>query len=257
MPEPAVHLERRGHVAVVVLDNPAKHNAVDATMSTQLADAYATIAGDDDIRVAVIRGEGGRAFCAGGYIPSYVEGNVVGPNGSGQRTPLPKPWPIWKPFIAAIDGHCVGGGFGLALACDLRIASRDARIGPSGLRRGVIQGAQQTQRLIRLISFSKALELLLLSEYVSGEDAAGIGLVHRAVDHDEVVPLALEWAERIAAFSPWAVQTTKRLAYEELHKPWDEAFEIEEELTVASYRRPAAQEGFQAFVEQREPRFDT
>ena len=115
--------------------------------------------------------------------------------------------------------------------------------------------AAQTQRLIRLISFSKALEILLLSEYVTGADAAEIGLVQRAVTHDEVIPLAEEWAERIASFDPWAVQTTKRLAYEQVHKSLYDAFEVEEEFMVASYRRPAAQEGYAAFVEGREPRF--
>jgi len=247
-----VRFEVQDAVATIVLDNPAKRNAVDATMSVQLAEAYREVESDDRIRVAIITGAGDLAFCSGGDIASYLAGNVVGTSGTGQRTPLPKPWKIWKPFVAAIRGACVGGGFGLALACDLRVAALDAKIGPSGLRRGAIPGGQQTQRLIRLVSMSKALEILLLSEYISGEEAARIGLAQRAVPDAEVLPVAREWAARIASFSPSAVQTTKRLAYLGLDKSWDDAFEWEEHLTVESFKTADAREGFAAFNEHRD-----
>jgi enoyl-CoA hydratase/carnithine racemase len=246
-----VRFEVKNAVATITLDNTAKRNAVDATMSPQLDEAYRKVESDDRIRVAIITGEGDLAFCSGGDIASYLDGNVVGAGGTGQRTPLPKPWKIWKPFIAAIRGACVGGGFGLALACDLRVAALDARIGPSGLRRGAIPGGQQTQRLIRLVSMSKALEILLLSEYLTGEAAADIGLVQRAVPGAQVMAVAREWAERIASFSPGAVQATKRLAYLGLDRTWDESFEWEEQLTVESFKTDDAREGFASFNEHR------
>src|SRR5690606_31313901 len=141
---------------------------------------------DDDIRVVIMRGAGDKAFCSGGDISAYAAGGVFGP-GAEPLPPIPRPWPIWKPFIAAIQGYAVGGGFALALSCDLRVAGKSAKIGPSGLRRGAVQGAQQSQRLPRLIGMSRALELLLLSQYVSGEEAAGMGLVQCVTDDDQVM----------------------------------------------------------------------
>jgi enoyl-CoA hydratase/carnithine racemase len=250
-----VHLDVADYIATIILDNPDKRNAVDAQMSEQLAHAYEEVRNRDDIRVAIITGAGEQAFCAGGYIPSYLEMGVVGEEGSGQRTPLPKPWRIWKPFIAAIRGACVGGGFGLALACDLRVAAEDVKLGPSGLRRGVIQGAQQTQRLVRLVGLSRALEVLLLSRYLNGREAYDLGIVQQVVPSEDVLVAAQNWATTIAGFSPWAVQTTKRLAYEGMDLPWDEALAWEEDLTVQSFSREDAREGFSSFVEHRPAQF--
>jgi enoyl-CoA hydratase/carnithine racemase len=239
-----------GHIATITLNNPDKRNAVDAPMRDGLAAAYEEVKGNDEIRVAVIRGAGDQAFSSGGYIDGYHEVRAFGPDGGGPP-PIPRPWPIWKPFIAAINGYAVGGGFALALACDLRIAGRGATLGPSGLRRGAVQGAQQSQRLSRLIGASKALELLLLSRYVSGEDAAQMGLAQAVVDDDQVMNTAMEWAATIAGYSPWAVARTKQLVYEGQHLPLAEAFAWEDEVAAEGYRRPEALEGFTAFTEGR------
>lgn len=243
------------HIALITLDHPEKRNSVDATMSAQLAEIWTEVAENDDIHVGIVTGEGEKAFCAGGYIPSYVENGVVGSEGSGQRTPLPKPWPLWKPLIAAIRGAAVGGGFGLALSCDLRVVAHDALLGPSGLKRGVVQGAQQTQRLVRLIGLSRALEVLMLSKYVDGDEAYRLGIAQRVTDSEAVLDAAYEWAEVIAGYSPWAVSTTKKLAYLGTDLPFQEALDWEEQLTVESYQTPAAAEGFGAFVERRPASF--
>lgn len=249
-----IDLDVAEHIATITLNNPAKRNAVDAPMRAGLTEAYTEIEGNDDIHVAIIRGAGDAAFSSGGYIDGYHEVNAFGPGGGGPP-PIPRPWPIWKPFIAAITGYAVGGGFALALACDLRIAGRGATMGPSGLRRGAVQGAQQSQRLSRLIGASKALELLLLSRYVSGEEAASMGLAH-VVDDDEVMHTAWDWATTIAGYSPWAVARTKQLVYEGQHLPLSDAFAWEDEIAAEGYRRPDALEGFTAFSEGRAARFE-
>ena len=249
-----IDLDVADHVATITLNNPAKRNAVDAPMRDGLIAAYAQIKEDDDIRVAVIRGAGERAFSSGGYIDGYQEANAFGPGGAGPA-PIPRPWPIWKPFIAAITGYAVGGGFALALACDLRVAGRGSVLGPSGLRRGAVQGSQQSQRLTRLIGASKALELLLLSRYVSGEEAAAMGLAQAVTDDDQVMATAMDWAQTIAGYSPWAVARTKQLVYEGQHLPLAEAFAWEEDVTAEGYRRDDALEGFTAFSEGRTARF--
>lgn len=249
-----IDLQVAEHIATITLDNPTKRNAVDAEMRDGLRAAYERVESDDDIHVAVLRGAGDEAFSSGGYIDGYHEVNAFGPDGGGPP-PIPRPWPIWKPFIAAINGYAVGGGFALALACDLRVVGRGSTLGPSGLRRGAVQGAQQSQRLSRLVGASKALELLLLSRYVSGEEAAGFGLAQAVVDDDQVMATASDWARTIASYSPWAVARTKQLVYEGQHLPLAEAFAWEEEVAAEGYRRADALEGFTAFSEGREARF--
>jgi enoyl-CoA hydratase/carnithine racemase len=229
------------HVATILLDNPSKRNAVDAPMRAGLDQAYTEVRDNDDIRVAIIRGSGDLAFCSGGDIDGYNALGAFGPEGVGPP-PIPRPWPIWKPFIAAIKGYAVGGGFALALACDLRVAGKGATIGPSGLR------------LTRLIGLSKALELLLLSRYVSGSEAASMGLVQSVVEDAAVFDAAQEWATTIAGYSPWAVSKTKQLAYEGLHLPFDEAFSREAAVAAEGYRRPDAVEAFTAFTVRKGPK---
>ena len=246
-----VHFSVSDGIARIVLDNPSVHNAVDADMRAALEDAYRAVESDDAIRVAVISGSvAGRSFCSGGYIDGYQEIGAFGPNGVGPPK-IPRPWPMWKPFIAAIRGYAVGGGFALALACDLRVVGESAQIGASGLRRGAVQGAGQSQRLPRLVGMSKALEILLLSEYVDGVEAARIGLANIVVPDDLVEERAMEWAARIASYSPWAVQRTKELVYRGFDMPLDEAIEWESGIALEGYRKPEALAGFTAFTEGR------
>jgi enoyl-CoA hydratase/carnithine racemase len=250
----AIRFDVRDGVASVILDNPEVHNAVDAPMRQGLTDAYQEIESNAGIRVVVIHGaREGASFCSGGYVDGYHEVGAFGPDGSGPP-PIPRPWPLWKPFIAAIRGYAVGGGFALALTCDLRIVGRGAKIGPSGLKRGTVQSAGQSQRLPRLIGMSKALELLLLSKYVDGEEAARIGLANAVVDDDEVEDTAFEWARTIASYDPWAVARTKELVYRGFDREVDEALQWESEIASEAYRRPEALAGFAAFTDARKHR---
>ena len=241
----SVHFSVEANIATLVLDNEAERNAVDRDMAEALTGAYRQIEHDDEIRVAIITGAGDKAFCAGGSLGGYLDSDVLGPDGTGRRSHLPKPYPLWKPFIAAIRGYAVAGGFGLALSCDLRVLGRSAVVGPSGLRLGVVQGAQQTQRLVRLLGLAPALELLLLSKHIPANEAYRIGLAHAVVDDDAVLDTAREWATTIASYSPWAVAKTKQLAYEGQHLALQEALDWEEEVQVESLQRPEAVEGFE------------
>jgi len=248
-----VDLTVEDRVAVITLDNQEKHNAVDAAMRARLDEIYETVEADENVRVAVIRGAGGKAFCSGGLIDGYLDRNAFGPQGTGVP-PIPRPWPATKPFIAAINGFAYGGGFALALACDLRVIGKNASIGPAGLKRGTVQGAQTITRLTRLIGASKALEILLLSKYLDGQQAAQACLA-QVVDDADVFETAMECARTIAGFSPWTVAMTKKLVYETQHLPLDEAIAQEEEIAAEAYRRDDALEGFSAFNERRKPEF--
>jgi enoyl-CoA hydratase/carnithine racemase len=249
-----VHFAVDGHIATIVLDNPESHNAVDAPMRAQIEAAYQRIDADEVIRVAIIRGAGVGSFCSGGLIDSYLEMRAFGPGGSGPPK-IPRPHGSRKPYIAAMLGYALGGGFALALACDLRVAGRSAQMGPTGLKLGAVQGAQTISRLTRLIGQSRALGVLLLSRRLKAEEAEQIGLVHEVVDDGAVFNTALGWARTVAEFSPWTVEMTRRLVYEGQHMPLNEAIDWEDKVALEAYRRPEALEGFTAFKQRREPKF--
>jgi enoyl-CoA hydratase/carnithine racemase len=207
------------------------------------------------VRALVIAGAGRQAFSTGADISGYLKDGVLGGSASHQRKPLPKPWRIYKPVIAAVEGYCVGGGFALAVACDLRVATTASTFGQAGLRRGVVNGQQTATRLTRMLGLGNALDLLLLSKWIDGTEAYRIGLVQRLVEPGCALVEAMEMARTIASFSPDAVQGTKRLAFDNLDLPWEQALEWELEVSERSFRTADSLEGFTAFAEKREPVF--
>src|SRR5260370_22551808 len=187
------------HVATIVLNNPEARNAVDSQMSAQLVEAYADVVSNDDVRVVIITGEGDGASCAGASIKGYLSSGVLGQDAENQRKPIPKPWHIYKPVIAAIEGYCVGGGFTLALYCDLRVVTTAATLGASGHKRGVANGATQGTMATRLVGMADAMELLFLSKYVPGTGAHRLRLRQRLVHTGAAPAQAMDMAEHLAA----------------------------------------------------------
>jgi enoyl-CoA hydratase/carnithine racemase len=253
---PQIDYDVSDHVATIVINNPEKKNSVTLEMYTELDKAYADVVGNDDVRVVVITGAGDEAFSTGANITGYLADGVLGGNAGKQRQPLPKPWRIQKPVIAAIEGYCVGGGFALAVACDLRVATTASTFGLSGLKRGVINGQQSATRLTRIVGMANALDLLLLSKYIDGAEAYRIGLAQRLVEPGGAMTEAMSMARAIASFSPDAVQGTKRLAFDNHDLPWDQALDWELEISERSFRTPDSLEGFRAFAEKRQPVFN-
>jgi enoyl-CoA hydratase/carnithine racemase len=243
------------HIATIVLNNPAQRNAVDKQMAGQLVAAYEDVIVNDDVRVLVITGAGDKAFCSGASITGYLADGVLGENAENQRSPLPKPWRIYKPVIAAIEGFAVGGGFTLALYCDMRVVTSASMMGPTALKRGVVNGATQATRLTRLVGTANALELVLMSKVIDGAEAYRIGLAQRLVEPGNALAEAMEMATIIASFSPDAVQGTKRLAYDNLDLSWEEGLEWELAVSERSFRTADALEGFTSFAEKRDPVF--
>jgi enoyl-CoA hydratase/carnithine racemase len=250
-----IDYEVKDNIATITINNPDKRNSVTKEMYAQLDDAYADVVSNEDVRVAIITGAGGKAFCSGASITGYLAEGVLGEDAEQQRAPLPKPWPIYKPVIAAIEGYAVGGGFGLAVSCDLRVVSRTATLGQAGLKRGVVNGQTVSTRLTRLVGTANALELLLLSKWIDGVEAYRIGLAQRLVEPGGALAEAMEMARTIVTFSPDAVQGTKRLAYDNLDLPWQQALDWELEVSERSFRTADSLEGFTAFAEKRAPVF--
>src|SRR5215208_1355144 len=254
-----VHTEQRDHTLVVTLDRPEKMNALNQELMAGLAETWTRVRDDDDIWVAVITGAGDRAFCSGRDLFAGTQGSweyhrerVARGEQVEPRELRYTPEGIWKPIIAAVNGYALAGGLALALACDLRIASENARLGSMAVKRNLLGGGQIV-RLSRFVPFPKALEILLLGDHISAEEARAIGLVNAVVPQTQLMDTALDWAERISRNGPLAVRATKEVAYRSLELPWRDAVRLEGEKYNAMLETEDVVEGHEAFRERREP----
>jgi len=250
-----VRTERQERIFIVTLDRPEAMNSLDTEMFLELSAAWDEFERDDDLWVAVVTGAGDRAFCAGRDLVKSAADASEDWSQERHRARL-TPDGIWKPTIAAVNGHCLAAGLALALACDLRIASENATFGTMAAKRGIVAGGGQTQRLARYIPFGKAMELLLTGDRIDAREAHRIGLVNEVVPLGEALPRAIELARRIAANGPLAVRAMKRAAYEGgLEMPLREGLRLEARLYAEIMRTEDAAEGQRAFAEKREPHF--
>ena len=201
----AVRVERSGPVTTVVLDRPARRNAVDGPTATALADAFRAFDADDSAAVAVLWGAGG-SFCAGADLTAIgtPSGNRVGADGDGPMGPTRLT--LSKPVIAAVEGYAVAGGLELALWCDLRVAASDATFGVFCRRWGVPLIDGGTVRLPRIVGRGVAMDLVLTGRPVDAEEAQRIGLVNRVVAPGSARAAAEDLARSLADFP----QTTMR-----------------------------------------------
>ncbi len=214
----AISVSNHGAVRVVVIDRPERRNALDPETSAAFGRAVAEAAEDDDVRVLVLTGAGDRAFCSGMDLkafrdlpPGTAGGSGAGGGGFGPDAITEHVYP--KPVIAAVNGAAVGGGLGLALACDLLVAAEHATFGLPEVQRGLVGTGAGARTVLRLPP-AIAMELLLTGEPIDAAQALALGLVNRVVPADELMDTALALAERIAANGPLAVRLSKALAYE-------------------------------------------
>ena len=191
-----VRYERSGAAALITIDRPQRRNAVDGPTAAALLAAYERFAADDGARVLVLTGAGDDAFCAGADLKALETLDPDAPGGPMGFTRLASP----KPAIAAIAGWCVAGGLELALWCDLRSATPDARYGCLERRSGVPLIDGGTQRLPRVVGLGRALDLILTGRTIDAAEALAIGLVTEVVPAGAHVARSLELAEALAAF---------------------------------------------------------
>jgi len=235
----------------ITLNRPEAMNAMSPEMTASLTEALQRFEADDELWVAMITGAGERAFCAGadlGRMQQSLEGQATAP---ATRTVPPWELELSKPVIAAVNGHCLAGGLGLALICDVRIASENATFGCMGTARGIVPGAGQTQRLPRLIGPANAMWLLLSAERIGAEEALRIGLVNKVVPLSDVVSETRRWADILAEKAPLAVRATKKAATEGLTMSLPDGLKFESEVAGPVRRSADAVEGVKAFNEKR------
>lgn len=199
--------EKKEHVAVITLNRPDKRNALNRQMSRELIDVFGKVEADDDIRAVVLTG-GPDCFCAGADL-SEVQASETGEPpvepGMGEKIRY-----LTKPTIAAIGGYCVAGGLEIAMRCDIRIASEDAKIGDRHIRMGLLGLGGGVVMLPRLVGEGMAKELIFTGDLIDGKEAHRIGLVNHIYSREELINEALKLAERIAKNPPTAMKYTKR-----------------------------------------------
>ncbi len=254
----AVTYERRGHVGVVTLNRPDNRNSMTPELLDAFAAAAAAARADLEARSIVIRGTGS-CFSAGADLRASVQRE------GDDRLPHERSFAMYEPFLSVLDievpvigclnGHAVGGGFGLALVCDIRVGNEGSKYGANFARLGLHPGMAISYLLPRLIGVAQAAELLFTGQLVSGTEAAQLGILSRAVPADRVETTSFELAETIAQSAPNAVRMTKRTFYAGLG--WDvrgaafrEAF-----AQAVSIESPEFAEGSAALLEKRTPRF--
>jgi enoyl-CoA hydratase len=252
------------HVAVVTIDRPERANALDPRTLRDLADAWKHIAGDPEIRCAVLTGAGDRVFCAGMDLATTIpasqrlaRGERVEPEEfEGLRavaTAMLVDLDLGTPLVCAVNGHARAGGFDLMLASEIRYATPDATFALEEVALGLYPTGHATVLLPRQIGWTHAHELLLTARPIDAARAEAIGLVNRIVPADELLPAALATADAIAGNAPIAVRETRRGVRELLALSLDDAYRRQEEIGAPLRKTEDAAEATRAFAEKRRP----
>ena len=256
MSEPAVLYEHVDHVATLTLNRPDNRNSMTPDLLEGLSQALRRAAADAEVRCVVITGRG-TSFCAGADFKSRAADDARPPHerSFAMYAPFLSVLELAVPTIAALNGHAIGGGLGLAVVCDLRVANREAKYGANFVRLGLHPGMATTYLLPRLMGVPRATELLLTGRLVSGAEAAELGLVNHAVEPEAVLPKALALAGEIASAAPLAVRWTKQSIYR--HADWDpvSAARFEAHVQSRSFETEDHREGVKALLEKRPARF--
>jgi enoyl-CoA hydratase/carnithine racemase len=259
--EPAVIHEIRGGIATVTLNRPDNRNSMTAELLDRFGEATRAVREAPDVRCVVITGSGG-CFSAGADFKSIVQRD----DGPGRaKQPHERSYAMYEPFfgvldfevpvVAALNGHAIGGGFGLALLCDLRIANADAKYGANFAKLGISSGMGISYLLPRIVGAARAAELLFTGRTVRGADGAAIGLFNEAVPAADVLPRATALARDVADAAPFAVREIKRalrdgLDWDVRGHAWREAW-----AQAASLATEDAREGVEALLAKRKPVF--
>jgi E-phenylitaconyl-CoA hydratase len=256
----AVLYEKKGRKAYITLNRPEALNAFNGDMGRELREAWLDFRNDPDVWVAIVTGNG-RAFSSGADVKEMAASRQpagTGVNYTGFWSSMygldtfESGLEVWKPTIAAINGHCLGIGCTLAITCDFRLASDRAQFGFPEVKIGV-PTIMAGIRLPRLVGMGPALELLLFGDSIDAQEAYRVGLVHRVIPHDELLATAEAWADRLLQRGPTAVAATKEVTVRCSTLPLPDAVRMGEAIRRLARTADDAREGPQAFREHRPP----
>ncbi|KAI9907717.1 hypothetical protein PsorP6_003432 [Peronosclerospora sorghi] len=250
-----IQTEVRGKVAIITLHRPKALNALCSPLIEELNGAAHAFDADPNIGAIIITGSGDKAFAAGADIKEMASKSFV----EAYRTNMFANWgditKVSKPVIAAVNGYALGGGCELAMLCDLIIAGDSAKFGQPEITLGTIPGCGGTQRLIRAVGKSKAMEMILTGNMIDAQQAERDGLVARVVPADQLLDEALKTANKIAGFSQPVIKMAKEAVNAAYEQSLQEGLKYESRLFWSSFATKDQKEGMAAFVEKRKAAF--
>lgn len=251
-----ITVDVRGAVAILTINRPDKLNALNIQVHTEGVAALDELKRDDSVRVLVITGAGEKSFIAGADISEFADKTPVTQRDLfNERTFFNSIDNFPKPVIAMVNGFCLGGGNELALACDIRIASENARFSQPEINLGIMCGGGGTQRLTHLIGEGRAMEMVLTGDMIDAETAHRFGLVNHVYPAAELEAKTLELANKIAEKAPIALQLTKEAVKFASRSNLDEGLRREVDLFAICFSTEDKAEGVAAFLEKRKPVF--
>ena len=255
-----IQYEKRSHTAFITICRPQSMNALGPEQQDELLSVWTDFRDDPDVWVAIITGEGERAFCAGAdlktYTPQLARRNIYDLRQDANRPGfggITRGLEIWKPIIAAVNGYALAGGLELALACDIRIASENATFGCSEVKRGFHHCDGGTVRLPLIVGLGNALKMQLTGEQINADEALRIGLVSEVVSSTDLMPVAKSYAQAIISNGPLGVRSAKESMLRSLGRVLEDALRYENVLFSTLTRTEDFKEGPQAFREKRRP----
>ena len=246
--------EKKDHIATITLNRPAVMNAVHPPTTAELSGIWDDAIADDDVWVVLLTGAGERAFSAGNDLKHTAsKGMPTGPRPTGGFGGLADRTDIDKPLIAAVNGFALGGGFEMALACDIIIAADHARLGLPEPRVGLAAAAGGVHRLPRQIPLKIAMGYLLTGKHMTAQEAHALGIVNEVVPLKDLMPTAHRWAGEILECAPLSVRATKQCAMQGLGRPLAQALDDSYPALKQMFSSEDVKEGPRAFAEKRKP----
>ena len=259
--------EKRNGIAYLTLNRPEARNAVDPELAVELAAAWEDYRDDKDMRCAIITGAGDKAFCAGAdlgkLIPLFTGAKQPESDADQQiqkdpaisNRALLRDYVLYKPVIAAINGHAIAGGLELLYSTDIRISCAEARFGLQEVKWAIFPAGGSTVHLPRQLPYARAMEILLTGELIGAQEALKLGFLNRVVDRDKVMEEAERYAGIIAKNGPLAVSAIKKAVLTINGLTIEEGLAKEQEIATPVFATKDAREGPRAFKEKRKPKY--
>lgn len=253
----AIIYEKYNSIGYVTLNRPEALNVYNLQMRDELYQVLSAIKDDLEVRVVIFRGAGERAFCAGADLSEFLSAPspVIARRVRWERDVWRLFLSLPQPLIAALHGYVLGSGIEIALCCDLRIASEDARFGLPEVSLGIIPAAGGTQTLPRTIGRAKSLEMFITSGWINAEEALAVGLVNQVVSRKDLLSTAEELARKITPQSAIVVKYAREAIRRGMDMSLREGLELERRIASVVLSTEDALEGVKAFLEDRSPHF--
>lgn len=249
-----IEVSKQGQLGLIALNRPKVLNAINRPMVSEILDAMEGFEADSCVRAIVLSGKG-RAFAAGADIDEMANDNAIDFELRNQFKDWDRIAMIKKPIIGAVQGFALGGGFELALCCDLLYAADDAEFGFPEVNLGVMPGAGGTQRLTKLAGKTKAMEWLFTGKRISAREALHHGIVNQLISKELLMEETMKAAEQIANQAPISIRLIKEAILKAVDTPLNEGMEFERKNFYLLFSTDDQKEGMQAFIEKRKPHF--